>query len=306
MVHGGAGTPARRSKAVAEAARAAWRALDEGRSALDAAVAAAVVLEDDPAFNAGSGANIRMDGQTVQMDAAVMNERGDFGAVAVIERVKNPILVARAVLDSPHLILAGSGATRFARALGMPDFDPRTENSLQRYQALRKKMQDGSIDREWKGFDWKRHWNFSAPLSAVLPPSDTIGVVVCDGRGGFASAVSTGGTSTTLDGRVGDVPIPGAGAYAGPAGAVCATGWGEYIIRENLSRRVYDWMAAGLDPQEAVRRGLALFPAHVGVGLIAASAGGVAADSNTSMAWAGFLAGRELRADLPHGPAAGP
>ena len=297
MVHGGAGTPLSRSANVSKAAMAAWEALEQGASARDAAVAGAVVLEDDPTFNAGTGSNIRMDGRTVQMDAAVMDERGDFGAVAVIERVKNPIRVARAVMRSPHLLLAGEGAIRFARTLDMPDFDPRTPQSRMRYHALLARMIQGKMGREWEDFDWKRHWNFPTDLGEILPPSDTIGVVVSDGRGGFASAISTGGTATTLHGRVGDVPIMGAGSFAGPAGAVCATGWGEYIIREHLSRRVYDWMAEGASPEEAIDRGIALFPQAISIGLIAVSADGIAANSNRSMAWVGFVDGKPIRAD---------
>ncbi len=297
IAHGGAGTPVDRSIALAPAVEAAWKKLAVGGSALDAAVAGAVVLEDDPTFNAGTGSNIRMDGQTVQMDAAVMNERGDFGAVAVLERVKNPVLVARAVMNTPHLLLAGEGATRFARTLGMADYDPRTTESLQRYKTLRQRMGNGGLGEEWKEFDWKKHWNFPTSLEDALKPKDTIGVVVRDGKGGFAAAISTGGTSTTLYGRVGDVPIMGAGIFAGPAGAVAATGWGEYIIRENLSRKVYEWIAAGMSPKDAVAKGLALYPAHVGIGLIALSADGTAAASNTTMAWAGKVGGASLSAD---------
>ena len=297
MVHGGAGTPLSRSADVSRAALAAWRALEQGATARDAAVVAAVVLEDDSTFNAGTGSNIRMDGRTVQMDAAVMDERGDFGAVAVIERVKNPILVARAVMRSPHLLLAGEGAIRFARTLDMPDYDPRTPQSRMRYHALLARMIQGKMGREWEDFDWKRHWNFPRDLGEILPPSDTIGVVVSDGRGGFASAISTGGTATTLHGRVGDVPIMGAGSFAGPAGAVCATGWGEYIIREHLSQRVYNWMAEGASPREAIDRGIALFPEGISIGLIAVSADGIAANSNRSMAWVGVVEGEMVRAD---------
>lgn len=302
LAHGGAGTLPSQSPRTALAARAAWAALGRSEPALDAAVAAAVVLEDDPEFNAGTGSNIRMDGQTVQMDAAVMNERGDFGAVAVIERVKNPVLVAREVMRSPHLILAGEGATRFARSMGLPDYDPRTPESIARYHQLRARMDDGSLGAGWDHFDWKRHWNFPAALPEDMIPHDTIGAVVADGRGGFAVAVSTGGTTATLDGRVGDVPVPGAGAFAGPAGAVCATGWGEYIIRENLSRHVYDALAAGELPQAAIDRALALFPGDIGIGLIVVSPRGWGVGANTTMAWAGVVRGDDVSAQDPRAP----
>lgn len=297
LAHGGAGTRLDRTPDVVPAVEAAWKVLAEGGTALDAAVAAAVVLEDNPNLNAGSGSNIRMDGETVQMDAAVMDERGRFGSVAVIERVKNPVLVARAVMDSPHLMLAGDGAERFARTLGFPEHDPRTPESLERYAQLLERIRGETLGAEWREFDWKARWNFPKSLADILVPKDTIGVVARDGKGGMAVAISTGGTSTTLDGRVGDVPIMGAGSYAGPAGAVCTTGWGEYIVRESLARRVYDWIAEGVAPAEAIARGLALYPAEVGIGIIAVSADGQAAASNTSMAWAGLAGGGWMRAD---------
>lgn len=299
LVHGGAGTLPSQSPAAGRAARAAWEALQQGASPLDAAVAGTVVLEDDPDFNAGTGSNIRMDGKTVQMDAAVMTDRGDFGAVSVIEGVKNPILVARGVMNSPHLILAGRGATQYARSMGLPDYDPRTSGSLFRYEQLKLRMEGGALGRRWEDFDWKEHWNFPTSLPDEWIPHDTVGVVISDGLGRFAAAASTGGTTATLHGRVGDVPIPGAGLFAGPHGAVCATGWGEYIIRQNLSRRVYDWMAEGETPREAVRRGLDLFPSELGMGLIAVSPKGYAASSNTTMAWSGVVRGTPVSAQHP-------
>ena len=125
VVHGGAGSPRARMDGTDRAAAQAAVLLKGGGSALDAALAAVVILEDDPRFNAGTGANIRLDGKTIQMDAACMDgETGAFGAVAAIERVKNPVLVARKVMDTPHILIVGEGATRFARAMGFPDYDP--------------------------------------------------------------------------------------------------------------------------------------------------------------------------------------
>lgn len=116
VTHGGAGGPRENSDACERAGDAGLRALAEGGNALSAAVAATVVLEDDPRLNAGTGSNLRLDGETIEMDAAVMTGDARFGAVAAIQRVRNPVEVARAVLDTPHLLLAGEGATRFARA----------------------------------------------------------------------------------------------------------------------------------------------------------------------------------------------
>src|SRR5438094_555424 len=105
VAHGGVGTPAADSDGCRAAVDAALAALAAGADPVDAAVAGTVVLEDDPRFNAGTGSVVRLDG-SVQMDASVMDSGGRFGAVAAVERVKNPVVVARAVLETPHLLLA--------------------------------------------------------------------------------------------------------------------------------------------------------------------------------------------------------
>ncbi|HEX7599339.1 MAG TPA: isoaspartyl peptidase/L-asparaginase, partial [Polyangia bacterium] len=163
VVHGGAGSPRARMDGTDRAAAQAMESLKGGGSALDAATAAVVVLEDDPRFNAGTGANIRLDGKTIQMDAACMDgETGAFGAVAAIERVKNPVLVARKVMDTPHILIVGEGATRFARAMGFADYDPTCAENRARYErvkALLKGTDPGQVEA-WKRYDWKKAWNF--------------------------------------------------------------------------------------------------------------------------------------------------
>jgi L-asparaginase/beta-aspartyl-peptidase (threonine type) len=239
-----------------------------------------VVLEDDPRFNAGTGANIRLDGKTIQMDAACMDgETGAFGAVAAVERVKNPVLVARKVMDTPHLLIVGEGATRFARAMGFPDYDPACAENRARYErvkAILKGTNPGQAEA-WKRYDWKKAWNFPTPLKEALGPSDTVGCVARDSKGHFAAAISTGGTTITFYGRVGDVPMFGAGIYAGPKGAVACTGNGEDIVRHLAAKAVYDLLAKGFSAQKAVDRALADFPAAIDLGLVAigpASTGG--------------------------------
>src|SRR5688572_25382391 len=118
IAHGGVGSPPERADGPRAAVDAALAVLERGGHPLDAAVAGVVVMENDPRFNAGTGSKVRLDGKTVQMDAAVMDSSGRYGAVAVIEDVKNPVLVARAVAETPHRLIAGDGAQRFARALG--------------------------------------------------------------------------------------------------------------------------------------------------------------------------------------------
>jgi isoaspartyl peptidase/L-asparaginase-like protein (Ntn-hydrolase superfamily) len=263
VAHGGVGTPAGASDGCRAAVEVALRALAAGADPVDAAVAAVIVLEDDPRFNAGTGSVVRLDG-SVQMDAAVMAPDGRFAAVAAIERVKNPVLAARALLETPQLLLVGDGATAFARAAGLADHQPQPRAT------------DGS---------------------------DTVGVVVRAADGRFAAALSTGGSAHMPRGRVGDVPIFGAGLFVGPAGAAAATGAGERIVERLLARSVHDWLAAGASAQQAALRavqelgGAAGGVVPIGIVVVTSSALGAAADR--PMAWAG------RQEDGPwHGPSA--
>ena len=272
VVHGGAGSPRVRMDGTDRAAAKALASLKTGASALDAALAAVVVLEDDPRFNAGTGANIRLDGKTIQMDAACMDgDSGAFGAVAAIERVQNPVLVARKVMDTPHILIVGEGATRFARAMGFPDYDPTCAENKARFERVRtilKGLDPRQIDA-WKRYDWKKGWNFPTPLKEALGSPDTVGCVTRDAKGRFAAAISTGGTTITFYGRVGDVPMYGAAIYAGPKGAVACTGNGEDIVKHLVAKAAYDLLAKGFSAQKAVDRILATFPVNIDLGLIA-------------------------------------
>mgnify|MGYP001091547688 CR=1 FL=1 len=304
VTHGGVGSPRDWSPDCQVAADQALAALRAGAPALDAAVAGTIVLEDNPRLNAGTGANIRLDGRTIQMDAAVMASDGRFGAVAVIERVRNPIAVARTLLNTPHLLLAGEGATRFAHAAGFADEVPSSPEAETKYRQRVAQLLAGRGGEGFDTFDWRRYWNFPEPLPAWLrapatagsggatadrPPApagrwDTVGTVARDAEGGFAASLSTGGTSLTLHGRVGDVPIYGAGCFAGPAGAVACTGYGEQIIRHGMARLVYALLERGLPAREAVRRGIALFPPEHSLGLIAVGRTGWGVAANRVMA----------------------
>jgi L-asparaginase/beta-aspartyl-peptidase (threonine type) len=292
VVHGGAGSPRARAIATAAAAEKGLAALRAGHPALDAALAATVQLEDDCAFNAGTGANIRLDGKTVQMDAAAMDgATGAFGAVAAIERVRNPVLVARKVMDTPHILIVGEGATRFARAMGFPDHDPSCPDSRARYERVRRVLrglEEGPDSKAWKRFDWAKAWNFPGPIPEELRTAagapDTVGAVARDAAGRFAAAISTGGTTVTFHGRVGDVPIYAAGIYAGPHGAVACTGLGEEIVKRLVAKSVYDDLARGTPAQEAVERAIGAFPADALLGLVAISATGEGGGANGSPA----------------------
>lgn len=290
VAHGGAGGPREHMDACERACDAGLTALAAGRDALEAAIEATVVLEDDPRLNAGVGSNLRLDGKTIEMDAAVMDHWQRFGAVAAIQRVKNPVRVARRVMDTPHLLLCGEGATAFARACGVPDFYPISERARKRYAQVREFFAhggDSDMFVAWRGREPEPYWNFpiaiSESLRAVAGPSDTVGAVVRDAAGGFGAALSTGGTTVMLLGRVGDTPIIGAGLYAGPHGAVAATGDGEEIMRRVLAKQVYDAIAAGASAQEAVERGVASVDAKFTIGIIAVSRDGEGVADNRTM-----------------------
>ncbi len=307
IAHGGVGSPPDRVDGCRRAVDAALAVLEAGGDPVDAAAAGVVVLEDDPRFNAGTGSRVRIDGKTVQMDASIMDSSGRFAAVAAIEAVKNPVKVARAVLDTPHLLLAGDGATRFARTLGMPPYDPATDEMRAKARALQDQLRrnDPALPERWRKFDWRKHYNFETPIleTGLESPSparsatpgrstDTVGVAVRTVDGRFAVALSTGGTSITLRGRVGDVPIYGAGLFAGPRGASAATGEGERIIEAALAREVNAWLEQGTSPDDAARRAVDAVVRKKGdIGVIVIGPTTMAAAANLPMAWAGRESG---------------
>jgi L-asparaginase / beta-aspartyl-peptidase len=290
VTHGGVGSGPEYGDGVRAAADTALRVLRARGSALDAAVAGTVWLENDPRFNAGTGANIRLDGRTVQMDAAVMTDEGRFAAVGAIEKVRNPVRVARAVMDStPHLFLVGEGATRFARRVGFPEYSVVCPQSEAKYRARMKRQAEVFGRRDTTFFDWRRYWNFPGEMPADVldwaKHGDTVGTVSRSTDGHFAATLSTGGTSVTLCGRVGDVPVYGCGLYAGPAGAVACTGEGEQIIKRFLARAVYQRMEAGASAQQAVQEAVRMFPERWDVGVIAVGRDGWGVAANRPMAY---------------------
>ncbi len=297
VAHGGVGSPVDRSDGCRKAVDAALSVLEAGADPIDAAVAGVTILEDDPRFNAGTGAIVRLDG-TIQMDASVMDSTGRFGAVAGIENVKNPVKIARAVLDTPHLMLIGDGATRFARVLGMPHYDPSTPERRASTERIKERLRrsDPTLPQAWTRFDWRSRWNYAKTIKeAGLDPADagtdTVGVAVRTADGRFAAALSTGGTAITLRGRVGDVPIYGAGLYAGPHGASAATGSGERIIEASLGRTIDGWLSAGAAPADAATRAVDLVKGKGDIGVIVIGAEGLAAAADRPMAWAGRVSG---------------
>ncbi len=249
LTHGGAGSDPQLSETTQQAARIAQEALDAGQSAMDAACHATAHMEDEAGFNAGTGSNVREDGRTVEMDAACMDQTGAFGAVACIERVRHPVFVARHVAETEQILLAGHGARRFARSKGIPDWDPHTEQASSKGEG----------------------------------GADTVGCVLHDGSL-FAAALSSGGTKQAPRGRVGDVPLPGCGLHAGPAGAVAVTGHGETLALGLTAVRAYEELEDGQHPQDMVEAVVEAFPSERSVGLIAVTEAHGAVASNRTMA----------------------
>ncbi|MFA4963099.1 MAG: isoaspartyl peptidase/L-asparaginase [Brevundimonas sp.] len=270
-IHGGAGTIERDHMTPAQDAayRAALqRALDagsavlsQGGSALDAVQAAVQVMEDDPLFNAGRGAVFTAAGRN-ELDAAVMNGADlTAGAVAGLTTTRHPVAAARAVMEqSPHVMLIGPGADAFAAQAGLEQVDPAFFFTERRWQGLTKALTEAGLPLP------ARPAGAPAPgaQAAVAPPLNekkfgTVGAVALDSRGRLAAATSTGGMTAKRWGRVGDVPVIGAGTYASNADgcAVSATGSGEYFIRSTVARDICRRTADGATVQAAAEAEMA-------------------------------------------------
>ncbi len=236
-----------------------------GSDPLDAAVKAVVIMEDDPDFNAGTGSVMRIDG-SIQMDASVAIP-GRFGSVLAIESVKNPVLVARDVMElTPHTMLAGDGAVKFARMLGYHEHNPSTEKARNRLKTALDSLNDPKSESHSKYSKLMSRTDFATFLKDSC---DTVGAVSrINDR--FAAAVSTGGASPMLRGRIGDSPIFGSGIYVGEKGAVVATGIGEDISRRLLCFRIHEKI--GTKPlQEIMEEEVGFFKGVI-AGVIAVSA----------------------------------
>ena len=287
VTHGGAASLLEHKDGPERAAHLGLEVLRKGGTVLDAAVQAVAQLEDDERFNAGTGSNLRFDGKTIEMDAACMDSAGRFGAVACLRRVKNPVLVARAVMRTPHNLLAGEGANRFARSLGVPDHDPWTPRAQEKFDLLMKALRQQHMKASEFGWDvgeLKSLWNYEVALNELIGSQDTVGAVVSDGEQ-YAASLSTGGTISTLLGRVGDVPLPGCGLHAGPHGAVALTGDGDTLTRLHLASRAHRWLGEGLSPQAVRDAVIGLVTPETDVGIIVVRGDAFAGGSNRDMAW---------------------
>ena len=263
-------------KGCRDALDAGWKILSAGGSALDAIEAAILVLEDNPEYDAGLGSHLNRDGH-VSLDAIVMDGRTlRSGAVAAVERIRNPIRLARTVMEaSHHMLLAGAGAERFALENGFTLCRP----------------EDLIVERErraWKlctRFGHQRQFHdpaflfspaYSEKLSSApqretaATPSGprsggTVGAVAVDREGRLYAATSTGGTCCKVPGRVGDSPMIGCGCYADEqSGGVSCTGWGEAIMKIVMAKTAVDFLRAGRTEQQAADNSVRLLAERTG------------------------------------------
>src|SRR5438045_840713 len=230
VVHGGAGTierdamtPEREKEyrsGLEHALKTGYEILQRGGSSLDAVEAAVRTLEDDPHFNAGKGAVFTSEG-VAELDASIMDGKTlKAGAVASVRRIKNPVSLARLVMEkSPHVLLDCSGAEAFAKEQGIELVDPKYFFTQRRWNELKEEQTKKS--------------------GAVTEKHGTVGAVALDRNGDLAAATSTGGTTNKRPGRIGDTPVIGAGTYANnQTCAVSCTGDGEYFIRAAAAHEV--------------------------------------------------------------------
>ncbi|MBA4137119.1 MAG: beta-aspartyl-peptidase [Opitutus sp.] len=253
VIHGGAGVIQRNQMSpeleaqyrakLAEALHAGYAVLERGGPAIDAVLATVQVMEDSPLFNAGKGAVFTADG-ICELDASIM--KGDTmqaGAVAGLRRIKSPIQLARDVMEhSPHVMMIGEGAEKFAASRGY-EFVPNEYFQTE----FRRKQLEKAKEKETRA----TNGTASVPIDLSSPGvSDTdwfsreqkygtVGCVALDQQGNLAAGTSTGGMTNKKFGRVGDVPVIGAGTYANNATcAVSSTGWGEFFIRATVAHDI--------------------------------------------------------------------
>jgi beta-aspartyl-peptidase (threonine type) len=254
IVHGGAwDIPKESIEGHTEGCRAAllegWAVLQGGGHALDAVEKAIRSMEDNPALNAGTGCALNAEGRA-QLDASMMEgAQLRAGAVAAVETIKNPISLARLVLESDNVLLVADGAVQFALEAGMEECDNESL-IVERERAL------------WQA--WRREKAREASVGLPVRHADTVGAVALDSHGNIAAGNSTGGRPFKHPGRVGDSPLVGCGIYAdNEAGGVACTGWGEGIIRVAMAKTALELLKAGKMVHEAASLAVEVLKARV-------------------------------------------
>jgi beta-aspartyl-peptidase (threonine type) len=329
-IHGGAGTILRSlmtaelerkyRSGLEDALKVGWEILEKGGSALDCVESTVCSLEDFPLFNAGRGAVFTHEGKN-EMDASIMDGRSlRAGAVAFVKNVRNPIKLARLVMErTEHVLLGGAGANQFALEMGVEMADDAYFYTEHRYQQLLSAREQGVVqldhtveepveisdskfqipdlktqpsDSSFEADDRSEIWNLK---SEIKKPIGTVGAVACDQNGNLASATSTGGMTNKKFGRIGDTPLIGAGTYAdNNTCAVSCTGHGEFFM---LGVTAYDVSARmkyqGLDLVAAARETVESLTRIGGEGgLIAVdAAGNVTLPFNSEGMYRGYVLG---------------
>jgi len=250
VVHGGAGEWARVKQAaglagVRQSATIGFRMLQQGGSAIEAVEGAVMEMEDNPIFNAGRGSTLNLVGG-VEADAGIMDgktRRG--GGVALLRHVKNPVNLARVVMEkTDHVLVAGSNAERLGEAFGLPKANLKLPERVRQWKQARRELEKGTLGH------FPRNLKLIRGKGRSLL-GDTVGALAMDQTGDLAAADSTGGVSLKLPGRIGDSPILGAGLYAdNRMRAATATGVGEIAMRLVVSKSACDAMQA-LTAQQA-------------------------------------------------------
>ena len=258
VIHGGAGVIRRGSLSperekeyrakLEEALTSGYKALQNGKTSLDAVQIAINILEDSPLFNAGKGAVFTADGKN-ELDASIMDGKNlAAGAAAGLHHVKNPINLARAVMEkSPHVMMTGSGAEKFAKEQNIELVDEKYFFVQSRWDSLQKILKEEKAKEVQSPKSKVQSFNYGNPLLEMMTATQrlpenrfgTVGAVALDKDGNLAAGTSTGGMTNKKFGRIGDAPIIGAGTYANNnTCAVSATGWGEYFIRLGVARDI--------------------------------------------------------------------
>ena len=233
-------------KGIFNAVQAGWNVLTTGGTAIDAVEQAIRIMEDDPTFDAGYGSHLNLVGR-VELDASIMSGKDlKCGAVAAVQRIRNPITLARKIMsESEHILFVGDGAERFAKEHG----------------CILCKPEDLIVKREyerWQELKLRKGYRTKDAFHKRKQSSDTVGAVALDKNGNICAGTSTGGTMNKYPGRIGDSPLIGCGTYAdNEVGGVSTTGWGEAMIKVVMAKTVIDLMEAnGGDPQDAAKRGI--------------------------------------------------
>jgi beta-aspartyl-peptidase (threonine type) len=258
VIHGGAGTILK-SQMTESKEKAYQAALDTalqkgaailkaGGTALDAVEASVRYMEDNPLFNAGKGAVFTNEGKN-ELDAAIMDGKSLMaGSVAGVTTIKNPISAARAVMEkSPHVMMAGRGAEKFAQQQGLEIVDPSYFYTEDRWRGLQNARNADSLAELKKSKAVINGFSELYPsTTGVIGKYGTVGAVALDRLGNLAAATSTGGMTNKKYGRIGDAPVIGAGTYANNStAAMSGTGWGEFYIRLVLAKSISDMMEFG-------------------------------------------------------------